>query len=67
MYYANKVTIKHFIPVPITLFYTVPVLFMPNSQSFGCVFALILALFRRPGSGSAFGMRIRIRNTVTGM
>jgi hypothetical protein len=29
----------------------VPVLFMYNYLSFGCVFSLILALFRPPGSG----------------
>jgi hypothetical protein len=41
------------------------ILFMPNYLSFGCVFYFILAIFRPLGSGSAFGMRIRIRNTAS--
>jgi hypothetical protein len=51
----NKVTLNIFIPITLTF-----ILFMPNYLSFSCV---LLSLFRPPGSGSAFGMRIRIHAT----
>jgi hypothetical protein len=47
----NKVTINSLIPITVIF-----ILFMPNYLSFGCVFFYILALFKPPGSGSAFGM-----------
>jgi hypothetical protein len=61
----NQVTITIFIAITLPF-----ILFMSNYLSFSCVF-FILALFKPPGSGSAFGMRpiesgskwIQIRNT----
>jgi hypothetical protein len=43
---------------PITLLF---ILFIPNYLLFRCVFPSFLAHFRPPGSGSAFGIRIRIQ------
>jgi hypothetical protein len=52
----NNVKLKHFykknIFLPITGTLLKKIFVMPNYQSFGCVFAFNLALFRPPGSGS---------------
>jgi hypothetical protein len=58
----NKVTFTHFIPITLLL-----IRFMPNYLPFGCVFLSFLAHFspfRSPGSGSAFGIRIRIQAAI---
>jgi hypothetical protein len=58
--FMKKVTFNHLFPVQI-LITLLLILFMPNyDRYFGSVFSFILALLRPSGSGSSFGMQIRI-------